>query len=268
MADNKQNLCSYCFYFLLIFIILYTRKIYDNTKNDPLKKPLNENRTIYFKNITEIFTPYEKQCVCGDEVLNDFCTEEQILSGCHEKTLNKQQNTNLFLRFLMSNTKCKEYENKIRNYEIQSLSEIFDINAGKINNMAFGILVSTIVTMCLAFILSIIPCFFIKCDDKFHSVSKIVQMLIVLLCIISFIINLILFIILCVQYNKGDTADYVSFLTCNNIEKKSFKEFDDAEDLKSNYKSFLIVNIIYYVLSAIYIVCSILMTIYKDEDDD
>ena len=23
-----------------------------------------------------------KQCKCGDDIVNDFCTEEQILSGC------------------------------------------------------------------------------------------------------------------------------------------------------------------------------------------
>ena len=268
MADNTQNICSYCFYVLLIFIIVYTRKIYDNTKKDPLKKLLNDNRDIYFKNTSEIFTHYEKQCICGDEVLNNFCTEEQILSGCHDKSLNEQQNTNLFLRFLMSDSKCKEYENKIRNYEIKSLSEIFDINADKINNMALGILVLTAVTMGIAFILSIFPCFFWKNEDKFEFVSNLAKIIIVILSIISFIINLILFIILCVQYNKGDTSEYVSFLKCKNVEKKSFKEFDDAEDLKSNYKSFLIVNIIYYALSAIYIICSCLMIASKAEEDD
>ena len=80
MADNKQSCISYCFFVLFIVIIVYTRSIYDNTKNNPLEKPLNENRTIYFKNNRTIFSPmyyYEKQCICGDEILNDFCTEEQ-----------------------------------------------------------------------------------------------------------------------------------------------------------------------------------------------
>ena len=134
--------------------------------------------------------------------------------------------------------------------------------------MALGILVLTIVTLCISFILAILPCFFLKCEDVLESLAKIVECLIVVVSLISFIINLILFIILCVQYNKGDTADYVSFLKCKNVEKSSFKEFKDAEDLKSNYTSFLIVNIIYYVLVALYFACTICIAASKKEEDD
>ena len=264
MADNKQSCISYCFFVLFIVIIVYTRSIYDNTKNNPLEKPLNENRTVYFKNNRTIFSPmyyYEKQCICGDEILNDFCTEEQLLSGCHDKSLNKQ-----FLRFLMDETECKAYELKIMDNKTKSLSEIFDINAGKINDIALGIMILTIISMCLIFLLSIFPCFFLKCEDTLESIANVVACLNIIISLLSFIINLILFIILCVQYNKGDTADYVDFLDCKNVEKKSFKEFEEVEDLKSNYKSFLIVNIIYYVLSGIYIVWAIFFS-HKDDGD-
>ena len=267
MANNTQSYISYGFFVLYSIIIVYTRSIYYNTKDDPLEKHLNENRSIYFKNKNTIFSPlnyYEKQCICGDEILNDFCTEEQILSGCHDKSLNKQQN--LFLGILMAENKCNEYEETIRSNGIQSLSEIFDINAGKINDMALGIMIITIISMSLIFLLFIIPFFFLKSEeDKLKSLSNVVTCLNNIIIFLSFIINFFLFLLLDVRYNKGDTTDYVDFLDCKNVEKKSFEEFEEVEDFKSNYKSFLIVHIIYYSLSGLYFIWAIFFS--KKNDD-
>lgn len=254
MSDNSQNCISTCLLALSIVIIYYTRKIYDNTKDDPFLNPLNTNRAIYFKSTTD-FSPqylYAKQCICGDEILNDFCTEEQILSGCHDMSLNKQKDKNLFLKFLTSSEKCLNYQNLIMDERTQSLSEIFETKFDKINDMALGIMILVIITMSISILFIIIILFMCKCPEMMSSFSSIAQNVIIIISLISFIINFILFIILCVKYNGGDTSEYVDFLDCPNVVKKSFEEYEDVEDLKSNYKSFLITNIIYYIIFFVY----------------
>ncbi len=34
----------------------------------------------------------EKYCQCGEEILNNICTEEQIISGCYDVSKNGKKN--------------------------------------------------------------------------------------------------------------------------------------------------------------------------------
>ena len=68
--------------------------------------------------------------------------------------------------------------------------------------------------------------------------------------IASEIANLVIFIILCVQYNKGKISEYVEFLdlNCPFVNRNKFSEsFNDLEKLRSAYIPFIVINIIFIV---------------------
>ena len=78
--------------------MVYIVRIYNLTKVDPFDIKL-ENPEMYFVSSNKTILKMDKQCKCGNEIVNDFCTEEQILSGCVD-TLNQNLDKQKFLRFL------------------------------------------------------------------------------------------------------------------------------------------------------------------------
>ena len=75
--------------------------------------------------------------------------------------------------------------------------------------------------------------------------------IIILFFIGSSIVNLVLFIILSVNYFNGDTSTYVDFLECGNVDKGKFNSHfgEGIQDLKGVFIPFFILNIIYLVAS-------------------
>ena len=86
-----------------IAALVYIVNIYSDTKEDPFNVVL-QNKDSYFKNLTQIYSKNVKQCKCGEEIVNDFCSEEQKLLGCidlSDFSLNIQSDKNKFLRYLI-----------------------------------------------------------------------------------------------------------------------------------------------------------------------
>ena len=78
-------------YFLSTVVFDFTLIIFINTKSNQFSSPKSSNIDEFFKtNITQLFIQFEKQCKCGEEIVNDYCTEEQILSRCIDISLNSQ----------------------------------------------------------------------------------------------------------------------------------------------------------------------------------
>ena len=234
-----------------IAALVYIVNIYSDTKEDPFNVVL-QNKDSYFKNLTQIYSKNVKQCKCGEEIVNDFCSEEQKLLGCidlSDFSLNIQSDKNKFLRYLIDSSKCKEYEQKIRATE--KLNQVFDINASGIHSMATGLLVLIVVNFALVILIITVSCIVVCCGEK------------MILCIVFIpcfvyagyaagITNLVLFIILCVQYYGGATRDFIDFLECSNINQEKFKnEFKIVQDLRTDFIVFLVLNIIYLILSVI-----------------
>ena len=70
------------------------------TKEDPFDKTLTPSeRQSFFLNITN-YDMMGKQCKCGDDIVNDFCTEEQILSGCVNISPNMLSSKKKFLSYV------------------------------------------------------------------------------------------------------------------------------------------------------------------------
>ena len=226
------------------------------TKEDPFDKTLTPSeRQSFFLNITN-YDMMGKQCKCGDDIVNDFCTEEQILSGCVNISPNMLSSKKKFLSYVMDTSKCTKYKNSF--LEKENPNEVFDIKANKIHNMATGIMVMYIAFFCILGLAILAPI----------CVWLIVILLIPIICVALFggLVNIILFIIFCVNFNKGATRDYIKFLDCNGVNKIKFQEtFGDIEQFKKNYTTFVVLNSIYIVFNFI---CNCITAANNKEKDE
>lgn len=217
-------------------------KVRNFTKEDPFDKTIRQSeKESYFYNATN-YAMVGKQCKCGDDIVNDFCTEEQILSGCVNISPNILSNKKKFLNYVMDTSKCTQYKNSF--IEKENTNEVFDIKAKNIHNMATGIMVIYIGIFCILGLAILGPV----------CAWLILILFIPIICIALFggLVNIILFIIFCVNFNKGATRDYIKFLDCNEVNKNKFKDtFGDLEQFKSNYTTFVVLNSIYIVFNFI-----------------
>lgn len=110
--------------------------------------------------------------------------------------------------------------------------------------MAIGLMVIYIATFIVIVLLILSPI----CSPL------IVVLIIPIICTLYFgiLVNIILFIIICIRFYNGDTHEYVSFLDCRGINEDKFHDdFKDVEKLKTNFLVFMILNIIYIVCGLI-----------------
>jgi hypothetical protein len=100
--------------------------------------------------------------------VNDFCTEEQILLGCIDYSLYPQINEKKFLRFLMSDTQCLEYKNKIlqiKTNEGQNLNTVFKIEYSLIKSFIKGYFYAIAVNILFIVFLIFIGCGYSICGN-------------------------------------------------------------------------------------------------------
>ena len=127
---------------LCIAIIVFTTRIYNSTKPElnPIEKYENEHNPT---NIRLLNSPpplsledfqIEKHCQCGEQILTNICTEEQIISGCYDITPNNQRH---FLRKLDSSF-CNVIKTELDN---KKYSEVFDLGYVMVSKMALGTLI-------------------------------------------------------------------------------------------------------------------------------
>jgi len=247
---------SDCIQFIYLGIsiasLVYICKIYTLTSNDLFDTKL-ENPGTYFVSSVQTFSKMDKQCKCGEEIVNDFCTEEQILSGCVDIYSNQNLDKQKFLRFLLEESQCKSYETQIKAGD-KKLNEVFKLNISGIHEMATGLIALVVISFAVLALILFLSCG-AMCGTLCCGESA---MLILVPCIPVMIIvgfgsgitNLVLFIILCVRYYGGDTGAYVEFLECKNVNRAKFNEkFKDIEQLKSDFTVFMVLHIIYLVLN-------------------
>ena len=79
-------------------------------------------------------TPYQldnylgKYCQCGEEILDNICTEEQIISGCYDVSKNDEK---AFLRSLSNDIDCNVYNSKLNGHKY---SEVFNLGFDNFSN--------------------------------------------------------------------------------------------------------------------------------------
>lgn len=241
---------------ITIAILVLTVKIFYYTSENPLNKKLEEGEKwedFFINSLQEESPVFKKQCKCGEEIVNDFCNEDQILSGCVDITANPLKNNKQFLRYLgMEKTQCDKLITDIKGLKHEdTLNSVFTLNFDNIHNMALGLLILVIIGFGIIAVLFIAGCGSLCFGDCVY-----IFLLPCLPCFIIFVllgnlVNIILFIILSVNYFKGDTSTYVEFLECGGVNKNAFRNHfgEDIQGLKGVFIPFFILNIIYLVAS-------------------
>ena len=227
--------------------IVFSVRMYIYSKNDYFKTTtIGYLKEKGFLNFAENFL--EKKCQCGEEIVNDFCTEEQKLSGCLDLTSNLLNDKKIFLRYLKDEANCNYYKAQISELsDDQTFSEVFNLNLEYVHKLALGIIIITIFNYGALIFIFLIPCLIMLGQV---CLGATMACFILLGLIASEIANLVIFIILCVQFNKGKIGEYVDFLdlNCPFVNRNKFSEsFKDLEKLRSAYIPFIVINIIFIV---------------------
>ena len=143
----------------LIFTIttlVLANYICDETRDDPLEeydkkiKNLNKTENTILNETTIVSDELSKFCQCGEKIVDNICTEEQIVSGCYDVTKN---NKRTILRYLEEN--CDTIGENIKNKG--GFSKVFDLNYGTVYMMAFGIFILLYILIS-SVILNILSC--------------------------------------------------------------------------------------------------------------
>ena len=141
-------------------------------------------------------------------------------------------------RKLISESTCSEIRDNFIKYKDSQLSNIFDLNYGKIRKIS---LVNLIITCTI-----IIFVFFSPLLDKiklkaFKIIIRILMALSLFLIIARFVLGIIL-----IYYfeKKSEIEKYDEFLECKNVKVEMFKQFSDINKLRKCSYAFFILNII------------------------
>ena len=228
---------------LTIVTIILAKKIRDKTEENPLKEDEkyienmfdNEDDAITDKaenTIIEVTTivsedlkKLNKFCQCGESVLDNICTEEQIASGCYDVSKNYK---NTPLRYLKENCDQKK-ENVV---DKGGLSKAFDLNYNTVSRMAdliFFCSIVLIISLCLiifSLFSVIIPC---ECCEAIGVMALIFYCL-------SLVVNLICPIIMIIKYYSGDARQFLDFY------EDCLKGEDKVMNLKKVYKKMNNIN--------------------------
>ena len=243
MKNCIITLFNYISLGVLISSFIFLIKVFIGTKDDPFDITLNDdNRSRYIPESS--FSSYENQSKYGEELVNNFCTSEQILQGCENIT---QSNNKKFVRNLMGVSECLKYIEEIQTKP--KLNQVFNLKLKGVHQMAIGLMVIYIAIFIVIVLFLLFPICF----------PVILVLIVPIICILYFgdAINIVLFIIICIKFYDGDTHEYVSFLDCRGINTEQFhSDFKDVEKLKTNFLVFMILNIIYLVCSLINNCCN------------
>lgn len=253
MADDGAGSCIGCLSFVsfafLITIIVLSAQIYNLTETDPVLHPFESNIAKYLSNEEDLHFKYNygKHCQCGEEIINDFCSEEQILKGCFDVSLNKDK---LSLRRLYD---CTELTKIVG--EEDDLSKVFKLNFDMVHKMALGILIINVIVLA-SIIFIIFVSFGVACCPEALVVCVPFLFIVGIAIALSGLVNLIILIIMMVNYYQGKTTgDLLDYIDCvkepdKDIFKKMYK-YDDLDSLDSKMTALVTISFINIVINCI-----------------
>ena len=260
-----SNPCASCLqtinFGVSIAIIVLTVKIYQFTDKNPNillnfdtnithrydseGKRINQGvaglNELVKKNIFEL----GKFCQCGEEILENICTEEQIISGCYDIS---KKNEKSLLRNLADDEVCKlEVNPKDPNF-----SKVFDLGFDMVYKMALGILIIYCAVLGVSVLVIIATFGAICCGECALALLLPCLPVIFIVVIFSGITNLVLFIIMMVNYYKGNTTGEFLDYYNNCLKDNKFKDlrddikstFEELDGLDSNFTAFVVLNFI------------------------
>ena len=232
--------------------IVFLAKIFNGTKENPLEvydnrffnksetQPTEDNNPDE-KSARKVSNVKDKYCQCGDNIINNICTEEQIIEGCYDILKN---NENRSLR-LLDDSNCDNMKTDIIN---QGFSKVFKLNYGTVHKMALGIIV-VLSALGFSVLISLITQIgVIICGEK--AALIIAPFLLCIICVGLFagLTNFILFMIMLVKYYKGKTTgEFLDFYEdCLDEQGKSNLEetYDKLHDMNKYMTVFVALNFI------------------------
>ena len=265
MGDGDLAWCGNCLQTInlgiSIAIIVLTVRIYNFTEDNitiletfdsnhyytstgkretqPTPASLNE---LIIKNVFEL----GKYCQCGEEILENICTEEQIISGCYDVSKNKEKS---LLRNLDDTEICSE---KIQLGGNPDFHKHFDLGFNMVYKMALGILIIYIAVLGVTVLVLFAAFGTICCGECALAILLPFLPVIFIVALFSGITNLVLFIIMMVNYYKGNTTgeflDYynncMSHPTYKDMHEDLKDTFEKLDDLDSNFTAFVVLNFI------------------------
>ena len=181
------------------------------------------NKVDYVSTLTRF-----KYCQCGEEILDNICTEEQIISGCFDISKNSDR---LLLKNL-EDTKCITLKNDIQTKG--GYSKVFDIGFDMVHKMSLGILI-VLCAVGAAVVLNVISKVLnFCCGEGAELIIAPCALCIMAVYTFNGLANFVLFIILIVNYYKGTTIG--EFLDFYNIcldanEQNSLKIVSNALEI-------------------------------------
>ena len=149
-----------------------------------------------------------------------------------------------------SNEKCKEYLDKFTNEEV-GVYEAFDFKMKNIHKYSLGLVCLLIIQPGLILLLVLIFalinsfCFNGKCGNSFYGIIDGLKYLI-------FLLIILFYVLLQVNYNKSKNKDFEDFSKCSFIDSDEFSEkYDNIFKVIKNMKKLLISISVYMILFAV-----------------
>ena len=207
-------------------------------ETQPTPASLNE---LIIKNVFEL----GKYCQCGEEILENICTEEQIISGCYDVSKNKEKS-------LLRNLDTEICSENIQLGGNPDFHKHFDLGFNMVYKMALGILIIYIAVLGVTVLVLFAAFGTICCGECALAILLPFLPVIFIVALFSGITNLVLFIIMMVNYYKGNTTgeflDYyhncMSDPTYKDMHEDLKDTFEKLDDLDSNFTAFVVLNFI------------------------
>ena len=238
--------------------------VYNGTKDNPLENLEDKIHSQTPKSSLktspsfQLLNEEEKYCQCGEEILNNICTEEQIISGCYDISKYKEKS---LLRNLEDEYQCDEINAHLNAGE--KMNVVFDIGYGQVHKMALGILICMGVILGLDIILSLVN----SCSDgSGNSCVKTCSSCNSCISAVGGLAEFVLVIILLVNFYKGRTTgeflDYHDYCTIPSSYKDNFyfnEAYDKMKKVYTYMTALIIMNFASFGLTCVLTCCVLLV---------
>ena len=217
----------------------YEKRIVNMFDDDDETDKTENSITVDTNIISNELSKLNKYCQCGEKILDNICTEEQIASGCNDVSKNNKKN---ILRHL--GVDCNNIEGKI--VTEGGFSKAFDLKYDMVYKMSSGIFIVLIILAFFVFAIILLTI----CNER--ECVVVIVYIILGIYILSLPTNFILFMIMIVSYYKGDAGEFLDFYEdCLKGEQKIMDLQNTYEKMNKISKymiAFLVINFFHITL--------------------
>ena len=183
-----------------------------------------------------------------------FKVYEDTKIDIFQKSIEPGEKENYFIdpvlnpnQMLKYDQQCQAYQDIIMKPNTKKLGDVFNINAQTIHKNSFYII---LINVFIIFFYVVLFVSLILIGFSSGSIGCLAFVIFILsfAAIIIMLIGFIYFFVIIYNFYSGDTNAYISFLECKNVNYSGFNRYRIVEEFKSDFKWFMIFNIIGIVL--------------------